>query len=208
MEIAENIYQDESGKWWGNGKNGRQRALIKSCHTCGTEFPTFLSGTRKYCSRACQRSTCVVCDAAFNPRSNRQRYCSPRCKNGEAVCRQCGQMFIPSRHTRKTFCSNECAYQSGHLPLGTKRPTGEGYVYVKVLYGTPGATRGGHWMLEHRYVMQETLGRPLEPYEKVHHINGVRDDNRSENLEIWKHKSQPSGVRSEDYHCPGCQCDN
>lgn len=94
----------------------------------------------------------------------------------------------------------------GHKPIGTKRPTVEGYVHVKVPPDTPGAVRGGHWMLEHRYVMQEALGRPLTEFEEVHHKNGVKDDNRLENLELWKLKQQPSGVRSEDYHCPGCNC--
>ena len=51
--------------------------------------------------------------------------------------------------------------------------------------------------VQHRVVMEEKVGRPLLKHENVHHVNGVRDDNRPENLELWS-TSQPYGQRVED----------
>lgn len=60
----------------------------------------------------------------------------------------------------------------------------------------PRADRGGY-VLEHILVMEKEIGRYLRKGENVHHRNGVRDDNRLENLELWS-SSQPSGQRVED----------
>lgn len=55
----------------------------------------------------------------------------------------------------------------------------------------------GKQVYEHVAIMEKVLGRRLLPHENVHHINGVRSDNRPENLELWS-VSQPAGQRVED----------
>lgn len=77
-----------------------------------------------------------------------------------------------------------------------KKREPSGYVSVKVPDGHPMAMSNGY-ALEHRLVMSEHLGRPLLKSENVHHRNGVKDDNRLENLELWT-TFQPAGQRVAD----------
>jgi HNH endonuclease len=58
-------------------------------------------------------------------------------------------------------------------------------------------TIGGKRYLEHRWVMEQMIGRPLEADEEVHHRNRIRDDNDPSNLELWA-TPQPRGGRVED----------
>ncbi len=79
------------------------------------------------------------------------------------------------------------------LPTYTNHPGG--YVMLSVP-DHPNAMKHGR-LLEHTFIMTLHLGRPLKKHEQVHHKNGIRNDNRIENLELWT-RSQPNGQRVED----------
>ena len=87
----------------------------------------------------------------------------------------------------------------------------DGYVLLK-RPDHPRARKAGY-ILEHRLVMEQTLGRPLERTEIVHHINGVKADNRPENLAIMTQAAHMKVERTGKkfpradgghYVCEGC----
>lgn len=71
----------------------------------------------------------------------------------------------------------------------------DGYVQILV---------DGLWLAEHRVVMEQIIGRPLVKGESVHHKNGIKYDNSSENLELWVGAIR-NGQRAVDVCCPSCK---
>ena len=75
----------------------------------------------------------------------------------------------------------------------------KGYVWI-MSKGHPGATKDGY-VMEHRLVMETIIGRRLVTSEHVHHLNGIKDDNRPENLAILVTRGPHMGW----VLCPHCQ---
>lgn len=98
------------------------------------------------------------------------------------TCSICGEAYYA-----KGLCYTHYKRQK-HPPRKRGSVNSHGYKCFRV---------NGKTSLEHRMVMEAILGRELLPGETVHHINGVRHDNRPENLELWV-RSQCPGQRVED----------
>jgi hypothetical protein len=160
-----------------------------------------------------------MCGIVFHSRDNRRRFCSKRCGrlfNLRPVlreCPQCGQQFS-LRDPRQKFCSRQCANRhKSRVSKGEWGPRWRGGRtvhtggYIRIWAPHHPRARTLPYVFEHILVMEATLGRYLLAGERVHHRNGQRDDNRAENLELWRVKTKdPAGVRAADYHCPGCRC--
>ena len=133
--------------------------------------------------------TCPSCGRAFSPSSGHLR--CPACRSRD-FC-GCGRQ----KQVKSRTCA-DCRPNSGEFNgywKGGRSRHKAGYIVIRVP-NHPRATKT-NYVFEHILVMEELLGRHLRPEETVHHLNGVKDDNRPENLELWT-RPQPSGIRAED----------
>lgn len=172
------------------------------CRRCGKDFEyetTKRSGV--WCSRECWKEpvktgVCRNCDKtfAYSPTQRTGDWCSRDCRKEYHLntysCGFCKREFkgyiSTSKGKNNRYCSKEC-YQKSCYKGGFSK-TRQGYVR-NVKTGR----------LQHREVMEEHLGRKLTKHEDVHHINGIKDDNRLVNLEVVSHTFHYGHIR-----CPNC----
>jgi endogenous inhibitor of DNA gyrase (YacG/DUF329 family) len=186
-----------------------------------SDFDRNTSG-RFFCSNDCRKIAgskprtlpdlvCQMCGDSYHPPTTRavesSRYCSRECKRvGETRprvsvdCPTCGTAFdtyeTAEGSLHRTFCSHKCATDRqvtrsvGRLVNGRAVTMHvSGYLMVWV----PGRGR----MMEHRYVMEQALGRELGPDEHVHHMNNIKMDNRLENLALLSPSTHALETRRE-----------
>ena len=136
--------------------------------------------------------TCGNCRRDYQA-SSKHKNC-PKCRRQLAKinCNRCGR-----KKQRESKTCSRCR------PTGEKEnPNWRGGRYYKAGYVMvyapehPRAVRTKH-IFEHILVMETTLGRSLLANETVHHLNGIKDDNRPENLELWS-RNHPAGQRARD----------
>jgi len=180
------------------------------CHHCGKEFKNFPSNTSKnkntYCSRKChyekrsenKLSNCINCNVELD--KSKKGFYNNFCKN---CYLKDYNSKNPDKNERKKIKSRIYARLRKGIPLDLpllKAPNGSGtmsrgYKYFN-MKDHPNSCKDGR-IGEHTLIMSKFLGRPLFKSENVHHKNGIRDDNRIENVELWN-KSQPAGQRVKD----------
>jgi len=156
------------------------------------------------------REPCLQCKNTFKRRTTKEKFCGRNCyfqhksenhrgenhhlwKNKPVVekqCEICSTVFTTRKN--KILCSKKCAIQKfaglpkkGAANVNWKggRIGGNGWYVCLLMPEHPKCNKMGY-IQEHRYVMEQELGRYLEKYEVVHHKNGKKDDNRLSNLVV------------------------
>lgn len=140
--------------------------------------------------------TCRTCEREYNP-SSRHKDC-PACRatKSKTPCIDCGKPCGRVYSRCGTCLGIKQTGEASPSWKGGRIKHKAGYVMIRVPEHPRSKSNNGY-VFEHILVMEDLLGRNLLPGENIHHLNGVKDDNRPENLELWI-RPQPSGIRAKD----------
>lgn len=178
--------------------------VIKRCTKCKILKPTSEFYTTSKSKGGRPRNPCKDCTRSdqknYQDSNGSINYHRRKIKN-DVRCLECRKLIGSVRQRKNRLEASGLCLSCSKKKERTYNYKGwhihrNGYKVLSCMSDYPGSDKKGN-VMEHRFVYQEFLGRPLLPFENIHHRNGNRLDNRIENLELWS-ESQPSGQRIED----------
>lgn len=115
----------------------------------------------------------------------------------EHPCRVCSNKRNGKAKAGKYTAWNSGKRYSIRETERTKYIDSHGYVQVWCGRGETSRGRKDGYMAEHRMVMENLIGRELEPGEVVHHVNGVKTENSEDNLFLCESKAKHREIHSQ-----------